>query len=168
MSPITIFKILTYLLIPVAILFGLMDIIMLFMALANPAILLIVFALACFVMYTFTSLRFLLEGIVNNQHCKSSLKDWIKVNAYVTLFLFIMFFMNSAATFFIDDITLRQTLSEMMDQQPELAGKISLDFFIKIFHVVSGIMFVISSLIIIHVLMNFKFLKRYQDLFSKE
>lgn len=168
MKELTIFKTLTYILIPVAVLFGLMDLFMFFMALANPAVLLIVFAIACFVIYIFTSLRFLLEGIIQEQPCKKSLKDWIKVNAYATLFIFIMFFMNSSATFFIDDITLRQTLSEMMEQQPELSGKISMDFFVKIFHIVSGIMFVISGLVLIHVLINFKLLKRYQDRFSKE
>lgn len=163
----TIFKILTFILVPVALLFGIMDLIMLMMALANPALLLIVFAMACFVIYVFASLRFLLQGIDNARNCSAALKDWIKVNAYGTLFIASLFLMNSTAAFFINDINLRQMLSDMMEQQPELTGKVSLDLFIKMFRVVSAIMFVISVLTIAHVLINFKLIKKYAHLFDK-
>ncbi len=168
MNQLTVFKVLTYLLIPVALLFGLIDIFMLIMALSNPSILLVVFAIACFVIYLFATLKFLLNGIAINKECKSSLKDWIKVNAYVTLFLSIMFLMNSSATLFIDENTLRKTLGEMMGQQAELAGKISLDFFVKMFRIISGTMLVISAFTVVHVSICFRLLKRYQHLFINE
>ncbi|MDP1844922.1 MAG: hypothetical protein Q8K64_16010 [Sediminibacterium sp.] len=167
MQQITIFKIITFILVPVALLFGLMDLIMLMMALSNPALLLIVFAMACFVIYLFASLRFLLQGILNERQCSATLKDWIKVNAYGTLFISSMFLLNSSAAFFINDINLRQVLSDMIDQQPELSGKISLDLFVKMFRVISAIMFVISLLTITHVMLNFKLMKKYAHLFEK-
>lgn len=167
MQQITIFKIITFILVPVALLFGLMDLIMLMMALSNPALLLIVFAMACFVIYLFASLKFLLQGISNERQCSATLKDWIKVNAYGTLFISSMFLLNSSAAFFINDINLRQVLSDMIDQQPELSGKISLDLFVKMFRVISAIMFLISLLTITHVMLNFKLMKKYAHLFEK-
>jgi hypothetical protein len=169
MQQLTIFRILTYILVPVALLFGFLDIFMLLMSLSgNPAMLLIVFAMACFVIYVFASLKFLVQGIGNDRHCSSSLKDWIKVNAYGTLFISSMFLLNSSAAFFINDINLRQLLSDMIEQQPEISGKISLDFFIQLFRIISAIMFFISLLTITHVMFNFKLIKRYQHLFEKE
>jgi hypothetical protein len=168
MNQLTVFKLISFLLVPVALLFGLMSIIIFMMALsANPALLLMAFAMACFVMYVFASLYFLMFSINNQRPCKSSLKDWIKVNAYGSLFISVLFLMNASAVFFINDINLRQIISEMMEQQPAISGKITLDVFIKMFRVVAGLMFIISALTITHILMNFKLLKRYDYLFSK-
>jgi hypothetical protein len=168
MNQLTIFKVISFLLVPVALLFGLMSIIVLIMALsANPALLIMAFAMACFVIYVFTSLYFLMFSISNQRPCKSSLKDWIKVNAYGSLFISVMFLMNALAVFFMNDINLRQIISEMMEQQPEIAGKITLDVFIKMFKVIAGLMFAISALTITHILIHFKLLKRYDYLFSK-
>ncbi|HJV19601.1 MAG TPA: hypothetical protein VJ552_06945 [Sediminibacterium sp.] len=169
MNQLTVFRVLTFILIPVAILFGILDLFMLLMALSsNPAMLLIVFAMACFVIYMFTSLRFLLQGIGNERQLNASLKDWIKVNAYGTLFISVMFLMNSAAAFFINEVNLRQVLSEMIAQQPDVSGKISLDYFVRIFRVISGIMFFVSLMAIAHVLINFRLIRRYEHYFGKE
>lgn len=169
MQQLTIYRILSFILVPVALLLGFMDVLMLFVSLVgNPTMLIIVFAIACWVIYVFTSLRFLLHGIANERICKNSLKDWIKVNAYGTLFIAGMFFINSSAVFFLNDLNLRQVLSEMMDQQPELSGKLTLDFFIQLFKIIAGIMFCISLITIVHVMMTFRLLKKYAHLFSVE
>ena len=96
----TVFRILTFILLPIASLFGVMDLMILPSALANPAILLIVFVLAAFVIYTFTSLRFLTKGIDIGRPCKPSLRDWIRVNAFASSFMGIMFLMNALSVFF--------------------------------------------------------------------
>ena len=134
MKQLTIFRVLSFLLVPIAILFAIMDIFLFIMALsANPALLLIAFAMACFVIYVFASLKFLMSNIDQQKSSSTSLKDWIKVNAYGSLFISVLFLMNSSAAFFISDINLRQIISEMMEQQPEISGKFSLDVFIKMF-----------------------------------
>jgi hypothetical protein len=168
MNQLTLFKVISFVLVPIALLFGFMDILVIIMALSgNPAILIMAFAMACFVIYVFASLYFLLNGINNERLCKPTLKDWIKVNAYGSLFISVLFLMNASAVFFMNDINLRQIINEMMEQQPEIAGKISLDFFIKMFKVVAGIMFAISALTITHISIHFKLLKQYDYLFSK-
>ncbi len=168
MKQLTIFRILSFLLVPIAILFAIMDIFLFIMAIsASPALLFFVFVMACFVIYVFVSLKFLMSNIDHQKTSSSSLKDWIKVNAYASLFISVLFLMNSSAAFFINDINLRQIISEMMEQQPEISGKFSLDIFIKMFRVVSSIMFCISAITIAHILIQFKLLKRYDYLFNK-
>ena len=86
------YKILTYILLPIGYLFGLIDVLFFMSALANPATLIFVFVIACLVIYTLTSYKFYKQGILNEQILKAKLKDWIKVNAYVSLFLCSLFF----------------------------------------------------------------------------
>lgn len=167
MQQLTIYKIISFILVPVALFLGTADIMMLLVSLANPTLLLIVFAIACFVIYIIASMRFLLRGIINQHVCSAGLKDWIKVNAYGTLFVFSMFLLNSTAAFFISDVNLRQVLGEMMEQQTELAGKISLDYFVQIFRILSSVLFVISLLAIIHVRMTFRLIRQNPQLFNQ-
>jgi hypothetical protein len=57
------YTVLSYILIPIALFFASMDILLLFSTLANPSALIIVFILACLVIYTFASFKFLKSGI---------------------------------------------------------------------------------------------------------
>lgn len=86
------YRILSFILIPLALLFAFIDIAFLITAMANPSVLIFVFAIACLVVYTFLSFSFLKRGIEREQHQSAKLKDWIKVNAYVSLFLCSLFF----------------------------------------------------------------------------
>jgi hypothetical protein len=168
MRQLTIYQILSFLLVPAALLLGFFNLFVLLMGLTgNPAMLFIAFIMACFVIYVFASLRFLLKGINNQFHVKPTLKDWIKVNAYGTLFISGMFFLNSVGVFFLGDLQLQQMLEEVMQQQPELAGKITIETMISTFKVVAGIMFFISVTAIIHVQLTFKLLKTYSYLFKQ-
>ena len=83
----TFYKVLTYILIPIALFLGFIDTLLLMAALINPASLIYVFILACFVIYTFVSFKFFRQGVQNEQPLKKNLKDWIKVNAIVSFFL---------------------------------------------------------------------------------
>ncbi len=57
------YTVLSYILIPIALFFAFMDIVLLFSSLANPSALIMVFILACLVIYTFASFKFLKAGI---------------------------------------------------------------------------------------------------------
>ncbi len=78
------YRILSYILMPIALLFAFIDTAFLITALANLGVLIFVFAIACLVIYTFASFSFLKRGIEKEQHQSAKLKDWIKVNAYVS------------------------------------------------------------------------------------
>lgn len=167
MKQLTIYKVLTFILVPIALIIGFLDLFILIMGLSgNPAMLFIAFVMACLVIYVFATVRFLLHGIGNQRHCKPSLRDWIKVNAYGTLFIAGMFFLNSTGIFFLGDLQLQQMLTEVMDQQPELAGKISMETMLSMFKVIAIIMFIISITSIIHVQISFRLLRLYSYLFG--
>lgn len=167
MKQLTIYKVLTFILVPIALIIGFLDLFILIMGLSgNPAMLFIAFVMACLVIYVFATVRFLLHGIGNQRYCKPSLRDWIKVNAYGTLFIAGMFFLNSTGIFFLGDLQLQQMLTEVMDQQPALAGKISMETMLSMFKVIAIIMFIISITSIIHVQISFRLLRLYSYLFG--
>ncbi|MGE5106163.1 MAG: hypothetical protein ACM3H8_01340, partial [Sphingobacteriales bacterium] len=63
MNQLTLYKILTIILIPIAALFGFLSLIMIFIALANPVLLLPLFIIIGFTIYTIASSVFLFKGI---------------------------------------------------------------------------------------------------------
>jgi hypothetical protein len=58
-------------------------------------------------------------------------------------------------------------LSDVMEQQPELAGKISMETMVSMFKTVAVIMFIISITAIIHVQISFRLLRKHAFLFVK-
>ena len=79
------YLILTFIFLPIAAVLGFFGLFALMGELANPAFLLGVFMLACIVIYTYTSFTFFSKAILRKTICKPSLRDWIKVNAYVSI-----------------------------------------------------------------------------------
>ncbi len=142
------------------------DLFIVLISLANPAFLMIAFAMACFVIYVFTSLRFLFNCIDKGHNCSKSLKDWIKVNAYVTVAISALFLLNSIAIFFISEINLTKAITDVLEQQPEMAGQVSVDMMLKMVKVMALIMLIISSLTLTHINLQFKIWKKYNHLFE--
>ncbi|MBX9732972.1 MAG: hypothetical protein K2X37_02840 [Chitinophagaceae bacterium] len=161
-----IYKIFSFLLIPVSLLFGLMGIIIFFMAIStNPAFLLMAFALICYTIYCITSLQFLIKVVMQKNTVRSSLKDWIKVNAYGTAFISVMFIVSAFQSFSTSDITLRQQLSSMLEAQPELGKQISIDILFNMFKGVSAFLLVIGLISLSHVFMSFKLIRQFSARF---
>ena len=65
------YKVLTYILLPIAYFFGFIDVLFFISALANPATLIFVFVIACLVIYSITSYKFYKQGIINEQILKA-------------------------------------------------------------------------------------------------
>jgi len=167
MKQLTLFRILTFILLPLASLFGVIDIIMLLPALANPAMLLPVFVLAAFVIYTFTSLRFLTKGIDINRPCKTSLRDWIRVNGFVSAFMGIMVLMNTLTIFFMNDVTLRQSLKELLEKQVNVPPMLNIELFVKIMKLAAWFMLFVAFILLAHIFLNFRLMKQYKHLFQE-
>ncbi|MES2331015.1 MAG: hypothetical protein V4539_15535 [Bacteroidota bacterium] len=166
MKQLTIFRILTFILLPIAAMFGFMDILFLLSALANPALLLIAFILGAFVIYTFVSLQFLLKGIDTGRQCKPSLRDWIRVNAFVSSFMGIMFLLNALSIFFTNDLTLREYVSQFMQAQPNIPSMLNLALFMTIMKGMAWFMFFLAIFLLVHIQLNFRLLKMYGHLFN--
>ncbi len=167
MNQLTLFRILTFILLPLASIFGVIDFLMLATALANPAMLLPVFILAAFVIYTFASLRFLTKSIDINKPCKPSLRDWIRVNAFVSAFMGIMLLLNTLTIFFMSDIMLRQALTEILEKQVNVPPMLNIELFIKIMKLAAWFMLFVSVILLTHIILNFRLMKLYKHLFQE-
>lgn len=166
MKQLTIFRILTFILVPFAAVFGFMDIFLILGALANPGFLLIGFILAAFVIYTFVSLRFLTKGIDPGRRVAHKLRDWIRVNAFVSSFMGIMFILNALSIFFMSDLSLRQALKQFLETQPNAPTMLSLDMFLTLMKGMAFFMFFLGVVLVIHIQINFRLLKKYAHLFE--
>lgn len=159
------YRILTYLLIPFVSIIALSGLIILPTALANPAMLLSVFVVAAIVIYFINSFRFLHAGLVEGKALPTRLRDWIKVNAFVTLFLAV----QSGAMLYLllskspQLAQLLQTARDMQAQQPlPMTG--SLDRII-----LTGLWaFSIAGLLLgVHVLLSLRLVRRYAAYFCR-
>jgi hypothetical protein len=166
MKQLTVFRVLTFILIPLAALFGFMDIFILLASLANPSFLLFAIAFAGFVAYTIVSMQFLIRGIDNNRRCKPSLRTWIKRTAYISLGMGFFFLLNAVSVFFTSDIALREYLSQFMETQPKMAPMFTVDFLLSMMRGMSWFMLIFGLILVDHTRINFKFLKIYAHLFE--
>jgi hypothetical protein len=162
----TFYGILSIILIPVAVLFGIMAVFALLTALANPPMLLPVFMIACVAIYIFASRKFLTNGILRAQPCKKSLKDWIKVNAIVSIIFATLGILQSAALI-IEPSLMNQALDTSLQMQgnPQAVPKETL---LKAMKVMLYVFFVISVILLTHVIITFGLLKKYRYVFEAE
>jgi hypothetical protein len=163
---IILYRILTYILVPFALLFGLFTLILFFIAISNPALFLGVFLLAAFIIYYFCSFRFLHNGLLNKQQLKPKLRDWIKVNAYVTLPFAIMNFMQGFMLI-RKPALIDESIKQMLEMQQRMgvpaqpAGTYN-----SMMMTVLYIILFFSIVLLVHVMLTFSFLKKYEHLFT--
>ncbi|HET9055245.1 MAG TPA: hypothetical protein VFN30_00215 [Chitinophagaceae bacterium] len=166
MKQLTLYKILTFILLPFAVIFGLLSILMLLVALANPFLLLPVFMMVGFTIYTACSSIFLFKGITNNQPLKPSLKDWIKVNSYVSTALSVMTLLNTITLMYTSKQELRKYAEQMLALQTNKPQGFNADAFVQMMSAMSWGLLGFSFILIIHLFFTFAFLKKYRHLFG--
>ena len=166
MNQLTLYKILNFILLPFAALFGFLSVIMFFIALANPALLLLVFIIIGFTVYTIACSIFLFKGINNNQPCKPKLKDWIKVNGYVSVAMGVMMLMNTITLLFTKKSELRPYAEQAVAAYPVKSPGINADALLNAMMAVSYGMLVFSIALLIHLFITFRLIKKYQHLFG--
>ncbi len=163
----TLFRILTFLLIPVAVLFGLMDLVMLLVALGNPALLLGFFIVACFVIYVFASLKFMNTGIDRGAPCKPSLRDWVRVNAFVCIYMSVSTILTCSRYFFKSRAAMRAEFEQMLASQPNMPKMANADLLYSVMQGSLYFMLLVSVVLLVHIIINFSLLKRYKHLFER-
>lgn len=166
MRSLKIFRILSYIMLPIGGLFGLIALLTLIPALVNPSMWLMLFLFASVVIYTFTSFTFLTKGIERNARCKPSLKDWIKVNAYVSLVMGGMFFINAIGILSLGPVALSDFVTQMIEAQPNLPKGMRPDFIISLLKTVAGFMLVVSIIVIAHIILTLGMIKKFGHLFT--
>ncbi len=159
-----IYKIVSFLLLPVAVLFGINCLFGLLAAIGNPAALLVTFLLACLVIYIIVSFIFLTRGIDKNSRLKPSLRDWIRINGIIT-FLLCLFIATLLPSVKIDNAIAQEMLNQMEVQNHIQLG-ISLQQFQAIMNSFITFLMILSIVLIGHVLITFHFLRKYSYLFE--
>ena len=161
-----IYKILSFLLLPVAAFFGLVCLLALLSALGNPSMLISVFLFACMVIYIIASFIFLTKAIDSNKHCKPVLRDLIRINGTITFVFFLLaaisFFSVKANPALLEEGMKQWTASTTLPQgvtvsdlQKAMASL--LNFFI-----------VLSIVLLIHIVITFRLLRKYRLAFEPE
>jgi hypothetical protein len=164
----TIFRVITFILLPIAILFGCMDMMMLFIAIRNPSQLFSVFLIAAFVIYIFASMRFLTRHIDTGVHAKPSLRDWIRVNGFASLVMALMSLASCVLMILAGDAKMKEMIDAMFEAQVDTPAMINPEAFVKVFKTALWFMTIVSSLLLVHLVLNFSILKKYRHLFSRE
>lgn len=167
-SNLKLYTFLTYILIPISLFFGFMDVLFLVTSLSNPSTLLIVFILACLVIYTFTSFSFLKKGLEKEQLLTTKLRDWMKVNAFVSLFLCSLFFINAISILISSDATLLRFIDEFIQQQAGLPKEVTTAMILSILKGVSVFLLITGIIGIIHIRTTLRLIKQYDHLFVRE
>lgn len=168
MLGIKIYRILTFILLPIEILMGLMALLMLVMSLGNIAALLPVFMISCTVIYIFSSFRFLNSGIEQHKPLKASLKHWIKVNGYVSVG-FCMLMITQLITILLHQELLQEMYQQAIVMQSKMKGQKLPEQVFK--NVMIGMLCGILTyavLLLVHTFMSFRFVRQYQHLFDEE
>lgn len=165
MNQITLFKILSFILLPIALFFIVMDLIAIIMALGNPSLLFPVFLITGMIIYVLTSFYFLLMGLNKKQGLGASVKDWIKVNAYVTLFLGFQFMLVSVSIFYMGSASLQEFADKALAAQPNMPSQMNSGLFLKMLKGMAYFFFFLSLSLLVHISICFKLLKEYAHLF---
>ena len=166
MKQITLYKILTFILLPFAALFGFFSLIMVFIGLANPVILLPVCVMACFTIYTVCCTIFIVKGIDRQQQLKPSLKDWIKVNGYVANVMAVISVINSIALIAYSKVQVTKLAQELLAAQPVKPEGVSIETIVNALLVMTYIMLIFSIVLLIQLTLSFRLVKKYQHLFE--
>ena len=168
MKMLSLYRILTYILLPIAGIFGAIDILFLFAGLAQPALLLGVFILAAMVIYVFISFIFLSKGIERSIPLKPSTKDWLKVNAYVTVG-FVALNIIQAIGLLRSDATVKQVITDSIAMQgAKLPPGYTIESLMKIIRGAIYFLLTFSGILLIHLSITFRLLKAYAHVFDKE
>jgi hypothetical protein len=143
-----------------------MDSILLISALANPSAMILVFAMACIVIYSFTSFKFLKLGIEREQIQTTKLKDWIKVNAYVSLLMFCLIFLNAVFILISNDVKLISYLDDALAQQYDKPPELNSQLLLKMLRIAAYFLFAIGAVGILHIRMTLRLVRDNDHLFE--
>lgn len=165
MKRLTLYKILSYILLPIGALLGFITLMALIYALGNFALLLSVFISGATVAYIFASYVFMQKVVIKKIASKQSLKDLVKVNAYVAL-VFAILGVVQGVGLLVSKEAAKAFIDTMIAMQPE-AIKANKQAFIQTFYGVMYFMIAFSVLLQVHINLTFRYLRENNELFFK-
>lgn len=158
------YRLLTYILFAIGGFMTLMVLTMILAALANPILLFPVFVVACVVIYTYSSWRFLTKGIDGHMYCKPSLRDLIRVNGYGTIAFATLVGIQSLSLI-MNPSMLNDIMEQAMSMQKTAAEGME-EMMTKIMHYLMRFLLAYSILLLIHVIISFRLIRQHADAFQ--
>jgi hypothetical protein len=119
------------------------------------------FIALCLVIYSTLSGRFGTLVLMLNQPIRHSLKDWIKVNAFVSIVAYGLTFMASAVL-----LGRPEVFSQIIKQNPEILKQNGVTVTTAQFMAVFKLILVISLMILVHCIWTLRLVRRFRDFFQ--
>ncbi len=163
------YRILSFILLPIAALIALFGFFALLAALSNPGFLLGVFMLAGIVIYVFTSYSFLSKGIIAGGRCKPSLRDWIRVNAFVSIAFAVLSFIQGLV--FLSDKSFQKQAQDMgmsMAAHSTHNAPITAEYITQVMRGTIYVMFALAVLLLVHISLTFRLMRQHKEVFETE
>jgi hypothetical protein len=161
----TLYKVLSYILLPIAAYIGLITLLTLFAAFSNFQLLFSVFICGATVIYVFTSFAFLRKGLLRNLPFKHGVKDLIKVNGYVALVLSIFGLISGMALLVSPEI-IQMVIDSLKNMNNEAVK--SADLNAATLKKSLYLMVAFCLLLFFHILLTFYYIRKNSRLFIHE
>lgn len=134
---------------------------------SNPALLLEAFVLVCITIYTVKSTQFFRRHITSNVPASKSLKDWIKVNAFVAIFFVVQVLASAVVFLTMKDealTTIREILNQLQDTQGNMAAQFTPEDIYRNMRNIMIFLLIFDVVLAVHIFCTFKLLKKYREL----
>ncbi|UAY55967.1 hypothetical protein [Arachidicoccus terrestris] len=162
------FRIISAILMPIVFILAFIMIPFVFISFSNPVMLLGVFVFACVVIYMVKSVQFFRRNIVPGMPAKAGNRDWIRVNAFVSIFFVLQILYNAYYLFFMHKeimTTLQVWINTMEDAQGTTSMPVSAELVYGALKNLMIFFLIFDVLLAVHIVCSFKLLKKYKELF---
>lgn len=164
MRSLLLYRILSYALLIVAGFLALMLLAALPAALANPVLLLFVFLMACVIIYSYSSWRFLSQAIDKHQYCKPRLRDLIKVNSYFALGIGLLFVLQGISL--MADPNLSEDAANQAMANIPAEANFSKDDVLKLLRFMERFFLIYGFVLVTHIFLTWRLLRQHRDAFD--
>ena len=161
----TVYRIFTFLLLPMAAIYSIFAMIFITSAFANPTMLLPMFIMICVVIYSFASANFLFMVINRGKFLGKSAKDWLRINAFISSFYAVM--MIAQCIFLIKKPEMLTELTNTAMQRGGSDIKIPQATLLHYFVIMLYVFLVHGIILFIHVGLTLGYMKTYKKLFEE-
>jgi hypothetical protein len=149
-----------------AILFSISVLLFIRAAFANPSMFIPLFLITCIAIYSFVSLNFLIRGIDGKKFLGRSSKDWLIVNAIVSIVYALLAIFQRFILAFHPELV--DEFAKEAKQNAGAALKASNTQIIQSINAASYFLVVYGIILFIHIVISFQFIKKYRYLFQNE
>ncbi len=131
----------------------------------QPSLLLYLFVFLCILIYTNLTAVFARHVMARGQYLRARLKDWIKVNAIVTLLF--SGIMIAALIYVLPNEQFFDKLTEMYAGVEGMTEEM-MQQLVPTLRMILGFLVICMFLFIVHVIMTFRYLRQFADRFRNE